>query len=334
MPPPFVARRDLKMRARITATRSLVYDAEAGAAGDRPSHVRTASGLAWTGDRMVVIQDDADYIGVIHEAGGVLALPLRGLSGTRLHKRGAAHLNLEAVLSARDWRGEFLLAFSSGDGPDRQTVARVRLGGGDTEMSVFETRKLYQAMAQIDGLCGGGVLDVQGAALLPRSAGGRDAVRLFHHGRGGAADADRCLDATVDVRLDALLAYLDRSKRDPEAFLGFDLAAPRHYDLDEYEGQAFHFTDAAPVPGAPGRVAFSALAQLGSERTSPVRAVALGVVELDGTARYTIVVERDGAVAERPAQGLALSSGALGYLVVEGAGDEPSTLATLEISGL
>src|SRR5262245_21274450 len=125
---PVIARRDLKMRARIVSSRQLVYEGGPAPASDRPRHVRTGSGLAWTGDRMVVIQDDADYIGVIHEAGGVAALPLRGSTGNRFGRTGAGHLNLEAVLSSKDWRGEFLLAFASVSDPDRRCIARVRLG--------------------------------------------------------------------------------------------------------------------------------------------------------------------------------------------------------------
>src|SRR5215470_16700720 len=102
---PNIARRDLKMRARIVSSRQLVYEGGPAPANDRPRHVRTGSGLAWTGD----------CIGVIQEAGGVAALPLRGSTGNRFGRSGAGHLNLEAVLSAKDWRGEFLLAFGSGN---------------------------------------------------------------------------------------------------------------------------------------------------------------------------------------------------------------------------
>jgi hypothetical protein len=331
---PIIARRDLKMRARITSSRQLVYEGEPTATPDRPRQVRTGSGLAWTGDRMVVIQDDADYIAVIQEAGGVAALPLRGTQGSRFGKPGTAHLNLEAVLSAKDWRGDLLLAFGSGKSDDRRNVARVRLGGGDTEMSVFETRKLYEAMAQPGGLTGGARPNIQGVALVPKAVDGRDAVRVFHHGSGSSSSEDRNYDATAEFRLDSLLAYLDRSKRDPSAFLGFELAAPRHYDLDDYEGLPFHFTDAAPVPGEGARVVFTALARRAEGTGAAVAAVAVGVIEADGSARYTIAVERDGTVAERNVQGLALSGRTAGYLVVDGAADESATLASIELTGL
>src|SRR5437762_3135767 len=180
--PTFIARRDPKMRARIVSDRQLVYDGEPSPLMERPRHVRAGSGLAWTGDRMVVVQDDADYIAVIE-----------------------------------------------GDG-----------------------------------------------------------VRLFHRGNRPAPAASkvkRHLSATVDFRLDSLPAYLERTKRDPKACLRFDLVNPRRYDLDQYEGTPFTFTDASAVPGTP-QVAFVAVAERGEECV----ATAVGVVDPDGQTRYTILV--------------------------------------------
>lgn len=337
--PTFIARRDFKLRARIVGDRKLVYDGpHPSDPPQRPQFVRAGSGLAWTGDRMVVVQDDADYIAVIEGNGtSVAALPLRGVAGARYGKSGAGHLNLEAVLSAKDWRGEFVLAFGSGVGPEKRGVARVRLEAGNTELSVFETRSLYKALEDLDGWATS-ELNIEGVALLPKWIEGRDAVRLFHRGNRAArpgAKVERHVSATVDLRLDSLLAYLDRCKRDPSAFLGFDLHSPRRYDLDEYEGGSFTFTDAAGLPGeAPGRTAYIAIAEHEAEG-GPVRTgTALGVIEPDGQARYTIIVERDGSVSRRQAEGMVLSSPTSGYLVVQDDADGPATLATIEITGL
>ena len=248
-------------------------------------------------------------------------------------------------MAAKDWRGELLLAFGSGRAANQRSVARVRLAGGDTELSVFETRMLYEALGAEGGATGGAAPDVQGVALMARALEGRDAVRVFHHGSGSSSSERRVFDATVEFRLDSLLAYLDRCKRDPSAFLGFELKNPRQYDLDDYEGHPFHFTDAAPLPEQPGRVVFTALAQRpvthvdGSpaddeSHDAPVAAVAVGIIELDGSARYTIAVEKDGAVCERRVEGLALTGPRTGYLVVSASDEGPSVLATLDLSGL
>src|SRR5947209_2762595 len=126
--PIFRSRRDPKLRARVMAERELIYDADTSAV-DRPAHVRAGSGMSWSGERMVVIQDDADYLAIIDgnaTTGGVSGMRLKAQAGG---KRGGLHL--ESVLSARDWRGDYLLAFGSGEAADRRNVARMRLGGGD-----------------------------------------------------------------------------------------------------------------------------------------------------------------------------------------------------------
>ena len=328
--PIFHARRDFKLRARVVGDRPLVYSGPA-TDGTRPDHVRAGSGLAWTGERMVVVQDDADYIAVIDEGGGsVTALPIRSGSGAGAPKARTEHLELEAVLSAKDWRGEFLLAFGSGLTDKQRHVARMRLSAGDTEMSVFETRKLYQAVEDIPDFATTEI-NIEGVALIPRAIEGRDAVRLFHR----AVGPPRCqrehhYSGTVDLRLDSLIAYLDRCKRDPNAFLGFDLHEPRRYDLDEFEGAPFTFTDAAPLDG--GRVAYIAIAEKPGEAQAV--ALALGVIEADGSARYTMLVEKDGSMSRRRAEGMVMSSPSAGFLVVQDSDEGPATLANVDVVGL
>ena len=323
------------MRARIVAERRLVYEGSPTEASQRPAHVRAGSGLAWTGDRMVVVQDDADYIAVIEGSGSVAALPLRGVGGARFGKDGRGHLNLEAVLSAKDWKGEFLLAFGSGLAAERRCVARVRLSSGDTELALFETRQLYSALEELPAFATS-ELNIEGAALLPKGVEGRDGVRLFHRGNRPPRPGDktlRHLSGTVDFRLDALLGYLERCRRDPAAFLGFDLHDARRYDLDEFDGAQFTFSDAAGAPGstaAEKRAVYIALA----ERDQACVATALGVIEPDGNARYTIVVERDGQFSKRRAEGMVMSSPTGGYLVIQEEDEGPATLATLEVTGL
>ena len=147
--------------------------------------------------------------------------------------------------------------------------------------------------------------------------------------------ADRHLSGTADFRMDSLLAYLDRCKRDPNAFLGFELKTARRYDLDEYSGASFTFTDAAGLPGDSGRTGYIAVAEHeGATETDPAAATALGVIEPDGQARYTIIVERDGAVSKRRAEGMVLTTTTTGYLVIHDTEDGPATLATIEVTGL
>jgi hypothetical protein len=361
------ARRDAKMRARIVAERPLIYDRVEGAAGDHPPHVRSGSGIAWAGDRMVVIQDDADYVALIDPA-RVLQVPAPGSApapprsdgesvvGVRLKSplavKGAggprARPHLEAVLTARDWRGELILAFGSGTRPERRFVARVRLGGGDTELSVFEARKLYAALEEHPTLATT-TLNIEGAAYLPKGLDGRDAVRLFHRANGkprpgvaqpsSALPGERTPCGTIDVRLDALAAYLDRCRRDPNATLGTELSNPRRYDLDDVDGVPLTFTDATRM--SDGRIVYVAAAERSEDagQDGETLGVALGVIETDGSLRYTRVVERDGQETRRKADGLAVAGPQRVFLVAhpgsEPEDDErPSVLCALDVTGL
>lgn len=332
--PAVPTQRNPRLRARIVEERPLVYDRWPTLRAERPTHVGSPSGLAWSGGQLVVAQDDTDWVALVEEH-AVTAMPLRGAAPTK--RDGAGHLNLEALVAAQDWRGEFLLAFGSGRDEDQRSVARLRLGGGDTELSLFGTRKLHAELARLEGYAEGG-LTLVGAARLAKGIEGRDGVRLF---LGAAAvprteddvvrppDAGR--DATVDLRLDSLLGYLDRCRHDGDAFLGFLPQNHRRYDLDEFEGAAFHFTDAAAFLDPPERNAFLAIAQ----RDGTCVATAFGVIEGDGSAQYTLVAERDGRIATRHAAGLALGAAGEAWMVAradeEGA---PATLLKIDLRGL
>ncbi len=339
--PTFKARRDPKLRARIMTARTLTYDGPSDlrelAPGERPAHVRAGSGIAWSGEKMVLIQDDADMLALIDgsaSSGGVAGMRLKAPPGAHKEK---GHLNLEAVLSAKDWRGDYLLAFGSGTSAAHRNIARVRLGGGDTELSVFETRKFYQALEELSEFAVT-KLNIEGVAFLPKGVDGRDGARLFQRANGkprpemGGGPA---LNATVDFRLDALGAYLDRCKRDPNATFGTDLVNLRRYDLDEAEGVPLTFTDASSLPD--GRVVYIAAAEKSEDAglDGECFGLALGVIEADGSARYAIVVERDGAPTRRKAEGLAVRDDKSAYIVIDPESEEhPATLCSVDLTGI
>ncbi|MSP58987.1 MAG: hypothetical protein EXR72_01370 [Myxococcales bacterium] len=336
MPAPvFTAKRDPKLRARILSERTLSYEGGSELApADRPHHVRAGSGLAWSGEKIFVIQDDADYIAVIDGAagGGAAGFRLRSPSGGK--DKAGGHLQLEAVLSARDWRGDFILAFGSGSSASRRGIARVRLGGGDTELGVVETPKFYQGLEEIAEFATT-TLNIEGVALLPKAMDGRDGVRLFHRANGKARGDGQRLNATVDIRLDALLGYLDRCKRDPASTLGTDFSNVRRYDLDEIGGVPFTFTDAATLED--GRIVYIACAERSEDADvdGECLGTCLGVIDPDGSARYSVVVERDGSPSLRKAEGIAVTSDKSAFIVIDPEdAEKPSTLCTVELSGV
>jgi hypothetical protein len=121
-----IAQLDPRCSARIVSRRSLRYLAPPDAALDRPAHVRAGSGLAWVGERLAVVQDDANFIALVDPVSGQANdLPLPpGSHGQRLFDatRGTKHLklDLEACLTVQTSRGVRLIAIGSGSKPARE----------------------------------------------------------------------------------------------------------------------------------------------------------------------------------------------------------------------
>ena len=80
-----VAHQDAALRARVVRTVALHYSDVAHSRLDRPPHVRAGSGLAWAGDRLVVVQDDANFIALVNplDAGATSVTLPAGSSGRR-----------------------------------------------------------------------------------------------------------------------------------------------------------------------------------------------------------------------------------------------------------
>ena len=101
-----VARHDPRLIARVVARWPLRYADGADAAVDRPAHVRAGSSLAWVGDRLVVVQDDANFLALVDPRDAsvqVTTLPAAA-GGTRQFDDGRGNkrlkMDLEAVASA------------------------------------------------------------------------------------------------------------------------------------------------------------------------------------------------------------------------------------------
>jgi hypothetical protein len=73
---------DPALGVRVISVRELRYDVGAPLGEDRPRHVRAASGLAYFGGRLAVIQDDAAFIAFVGTDVSAIALP-RGAHGRR-----------------------------------------------------------------------------------------------------------------------------------------------------------------------------------------------------------------------------------------------------------
>src|ERR1700741_4016993 len=229
-------RHDPTISARIVRTVALRYAAGADAATDRPAHVRAASGLARFRGWVAVVQDDANFIALVEPAdgsAGQITLPageggLRQFDDLRGNKR--FKLDLEACVAVRDRGGETLLAFGSGSSPPRERIVVVREG----ETRGIDASAFYAGLRAAREFSGS-ELNVEGAIEID------GALRLFNRGNGAPIDGRLPIDATCDIRLPELLAYLPRPDETPPPGPSNIL----QYDLGKIDGLRLTFTDAA-----------------------------------------------------------------------------------------
>jgi hypothetical protein len=219
---------------RIVARRPLLYRRGADPALDRPAHVRAASAIAWVGERLVVVQDDAAFLAIADPATGLcddVALPA-GVQGRRVFDATLGNkehkLDLEAAFTDVD--GTLIALGSGGPKPARRCAVVWRADG---EPRVVAIPRLLDALAAAV-LPTGTSLNLEGAAL--------DGDRVMLANRGGDRAGEHVSpDALISLDRAALRAFLD----DP------DRAAVPHAkvtpcNLGLLDGAPLHFTDLAP----------------------------------------------------------------------------------------
>ncbi len=95
---------------------------------DRPAHVRAGSSLSWLGDKLALIQDDANFLVLIDpESLTVEAITLvAGEAGARqfddLRGNKRFKLDLEACTTVATPKGDLFLAFGSGSTAQREKI--------------------------------------------------------------------------------------------------------------------------------------------------------------------------------------------------------------------
>ena len=317
---PIVARRDAALKVQISSDRPLTLDGKP---------LRPGSGLVASEGKLALIREGADVIAVVDgEASAATSVPLRA-------PHGVASTPLRAVVSTRDWRGGFLLAFGSGRTPAERRVARVRLHGAEIESVHFDPRRMYEALDELEGFTTS-MLDLAGAAVLPKLGDGRERLRLFQRGHGAPKEGGPAYPATVDIQLDALLGYLERTRKEPNFYFGCDLENPRQYDLGSVAGVPIAFGDAAAL--ASGKTLFLGTAEMtiGGTDESEVIASVLGVIEVDGSARHAFINEADGEPTMRRAIGIAAIDAHKAILMVTdpNAPEAAATLCTVTLEGV
>jgi hypothetical protein len=287
------AHRDHTLTARLVARLPMRYAGGADAALDRPAHVRAGSGVARVGGRLAVIQDDAAFLALVDPATGLAeALPLPADDdGRRQFETARGNKHRKYDLEACVMVGARLLGFGSGSTPRREhvLVATLPLDAPDAApdlaragVALVHAGALYAAL-RAERAFAGSELNVEGAALLG------DRVRLFGRGNGAAREGVAAVSATCDLDVDALLAYLDGAGAAPA------LQAVRAYDLGALEGTALAFTDACLLPD--GTLCYAAAAERSPNVVDDGEVVgaAIGLLDAEGAARWTPLLDLDGA---------------------------------------
>jgi hypothetical protein len=272
------SRRDPSLHARLTEIYPLGGSAAAG--------VRAGSALAWTGGRLLAVQDDAFTVVWIDPATRALEPLVLAGEGAPLTKPEKP--DFEAMLVAPNGA---LYVLGSGSAPKRRWIAH--LDPACKSARLVDAGPLYDAVAVALGV----TPNIEGAVLLG------DVVRLFHRGSGGSAFAN----ASLDVPFEALFGER-RSAR---------VLSLTRYDLGAIGSVALTFTDATPL--ADGRIVYLAVAEDTPDAIAdgPVVGGAVGVLG-PNEARWAPLIEADGSACARKAEGIALDTdGRRGFLLTD-----------------
>jgi hypothetical protein len=310
----FVSLRDCALSATLVSRTPLFYTAGANPALDLPAYVRAGSSLAWFGDRLAVVQDDANAIALISPgSGAVEALPLpAGEGGLRqfddLRGNKRFKWDLEACFSVPSPEGEILLALGSGSSERRESVVWV---DAQSQARRVEAGGLY-ARLRAEQAFSGGEMNIEGAAFVD----GR--VRLFNRGNGAWRDGVPPRNASGDLPWPEFLAYLQDPARQPVPPL-LNIA---QYELGTLDGVALTFTDAVATDFG---VVYTAAAESSPDVVTDgaVSGSALGVLDAAG-GRWIELRDAAGGLVLEKIEGICPARGKPGrfYLAVDV--DEPA----------
>ena len=315
----------------------MIYEGGGDEAEDRPPHVRAASGLSAFREYLAVIQDDANWLALIDGDRRVRAIPLPpGPSGARVFSKSRGNkddkYDLEACITVPGEGGHELIGLSSGSREGREWILRVREQVGaepqDLELDAefLECRPLYDAFRANRDFCGAG-LNIEGAVTI-----GDDRIMLFQRGDAEPDGELQPVDATAEISWPALCAHL----ADPGKVPPPPLHNIRRYDLGCLDGVRLTFSDAEHL--GDGRILYSASAEDAGDGADDGRIAGsvLGVLEADGTARWTELFDEDGEAFGGKIEGLTrdLQDETRIYFVIDDDdGSVPSEIFEATISG-
>jgi hypothetical protein len=296
------------LRAKIIRRVAMHYEAGADEALDRPGHVRAASSVTWLGNRVAVVQDDANFVALVDPATGLahaVTLPagkddLRQFDDGRGNKKHK--LDLEAMTQVPIDGGTMLVAFGSGSKKRRQSVLTLAFTGKaspfePSDLMLTALPDLYDALRSEKAFSGSD-MNIEGALFVD----GR--IRLFGRGNGKAEDDLLPVDATCDLNWSELQAHISNPERHPVP----TLSRITQYEFGEVNGISLGFTDAVLARGS--AVLFSAAAEASDDARSDgvVGGSALGVLPNDRkkAVNFTALLDETGAVFDGKVEGVVL----------------------------
>lgn len=332
--------RDDSLTARVVRRVPLLYAMPAAEDLDRPPHVRAGSSLAWYGTRLAVVQDDANFLALVDVESGKarhISLPA-GADGRRqfddtLGNKEHKH-DFEALVNLSGVHHDLLIALGSGSTPRREHIACLsRLLDGAPLVRMVHARALFERLRSLH-LFSGSELNIEGAVAIG------SILRLFGRGNGAPRDGRQPVNATCDVAIDELLAYL-RSPADTAPPSPGNVA---RYDLGYIAEQRLTFTDAAVVPlhdaSASLRITYTATAEASPDVTldGEVTGSAIGFIDHTGAgspvARWAPLVHEDGQRLREKAEGVAFhpTDATIAYVVLDSDNHhEPSELCEVRV---
>ena len=325
------ARLDPALRATIVSRRSLRYRTVAHPSLDRPAHVRAGSSLAWVGARLGVVQDDANFVALVDPRTGLarsIALPAGEDRRRQFHDalgNKKFKLDLESCCTIEGASGAMLLALGSGSKKRRRRIVTIEsITARLPRVSVIDAESLYESLEAASEFAGSD-LNIEGALALP------GALRLFTRGNGASKRGRDPLNATCELALPALLAYLADPTHAP-------VPTPRaiaQFDLGVLAGLPLGFTDAA-IAGETLLYTAAAEASEDASMDGTVSGSVIGVIPLKGVLRYAPLTDAQGKPTRDKVEGLVAVPGATDRVFVVIDADDPlraSELCEVRLSG-
>jgi hypothetical protein len=322
------------MQARIVRRLPLVYAEGASPSDDRPPFVLAASGLATLGEYLFVVQDNANWLAIVHPDESVTSVALpRGPGGARVFSKARHNtdkkVDLEACVMMEGEDGPELIAFGSGTGESSCWILRVAHADRATEKETrhecsaefLDAAHFYEQLRTNRAFCGGR-LNIEGAVALENH-------RILLLQRGNATpDQGEAVNATAEVDWRMLRTHLaDGNCAAPPA-----LDAVTRYELGEIGGVGLTFSDAEYLGG--GRILFSASAE--DPDSGQVSGSVLGLIDPGRSTRWTEIACEDGSPFKSKIEGLTLVPGEgqmVRFVIDDDDEGAPSQIFEAELSG-